>query len=93
MRVHVSFPARPASVAYGHAAKPCDSHNPGRRKRQYHWGPSQYVFLVLAIVCIGLYGYAYLDRVLYQTYESWSFDRATHRMASAAGSNQEITPV
>jgi sortase A len=71
----------------------CDAHDLGRRKGQHHWSPSQYVFLVLAIVCIGLYGYAYLERVLYQTYESWSFDRATHRTASAAGSNQEIAPV
>jgi len=95
MRVHVSFPARPDSVAESHVAEPnCDAHDLRRRKQQQCWSPSQYVFLILATVCLGLYGYAYLERVLYQSYESWSFDRAPARTDSAAVSSHEVvTPV
>ena len=49
--------------------------------------------LILAVVCLGLYGYAYLERVLYQSYESWSFDRAPVRTASAAVQYHEATVV
>jgi sortase A len=57
-----------------------------------HWTLGQYVFMILATVCLGFYGYDYLERVLYQTYESWSFDRAPARPASAA-SKHVVTPV
>ncbi len=59
------------------------------RKQAPHWSPSQYFFLILAAVCLGFYGYAYLERVLYQTYESWSFDRAPSRTAFAVSSGRE----
>ena len=36
----------------------------------------RYFFLAVAIACLGLYSYAYLERILYQTYESREFDRA-----------------
>ncbi len=39
----------------------------------------RYFFLAVAIVCLGLYGYAYLERVLYQAYESREFDRTPDR--------------
>jgi sortase A len=40
-----------------------------------HLDALRYLFLALAIACLGLYGYVYLDRVLYQAYESREFDR------------------
>lgn len=43
----------------------------------------RYFFLALAIACLGLYGYAYLERFLYQTYESREFDRTPDRSAAA----------
>jgi sortase A len=52
----------------------------------------RYFFLVLAIACLGLYGYAYLERVLYQTYESREFDRMPDRGAAVAASYDQITP-
>jgi sortase A len=52
----------------------------------------RYFFLALAIACLGLYSYAYLERVLYQTYESREFDRTPDRSAAAA-SNDQITPI
>ena len=54
----------------------------------------RYFFLALAIACLGLYGFAYLERVLYQTYESREFDRTPERSAAAlAASNGKITPI
>ena len=54
----------------------------------------RYFFLVLAIGCLGLYGYVYLERVVYQTYESREFDRTLERSAAAlAASTGSITPV
>ena len=35
----------------------------------------RYIFLILAIACLGLYGYTYLERVAYQSYEGREFDR------------------
>lgn len=58
-----------------------------------HWTLGQYVFLILATGCLGFYGYGYLERVLYQTYEGWSFDRAPARTASAAVQYHEATMV
>jgi sortase A len=54
----------------------------------------RYVFLALAIVCLGLYGYSYLERVLYQTWESREFDRTLERTATAvAVSSDRIRPI
>jgi sortase A len=53
----------------------------------------RYFFLALAIVCLGIYGYAYLERVLYQTYESREFDRMPDRSAAAfVASNDKLAP-
>jgi sortase A len=40
-------------------------------------------FLALAMVCLGLYSYDYVDRTLYQTYESRKFDRSLEHEAAA----------
>lgn len=55
-----------------------------------HWSLGQCVFLILATICLGLYGYEYLARVLYQTYEGWSFDRAAARTASPVTTNDKV---
>jgi LPXTG-site transpeptidase (sortase) family protein len=77
--------------------KVCIAFAPGRDRvdaRTRRWGPGEYFFLVVAMACLGLYGYSYFARVLYQTYESWSFDRTLDRSASVvAGSNVEASPV
>jgi sortase A len=66
----------------------------GRRKRQSPWRQSRYFFLVLAIVCLGLYSYTYVDRVVFQTYQSWLFDRLPDRGGSTvAGSVQQATTI
>jgi len=43
----------------------------------------RYLFLSLGIACLGLYSYDYVERVLYQTYESREFDRTLDRGAAA----------
>jgi sortase A len=54
----------------------------------------RYCFLALAIACFGLYGYAYLDRVLYQAHESREFDRMPDRSAAAlVTSKDNVAPV
>ena len=54
----------------------------------------RYFFLGLAIVCLGLYSYVYLERVLYQAYESREFDRTLERSAAAlAASPETITEI
>jgi len=63
------------------------------QKPAYHCSPSQYIFLILGTVCLGLYGYAYLERVFYQSYESWSFDHTTAQTSSAAVEYREATIV
>lgn len=89
MRVRVSFAVRQDTVDESHAPRSgCDP-----RKRGPRGSVSRYFFLSLAIVSLGLYGYTYLERVLYQAYESWSFDRAPERSASAARSDHEIAPM
>jgi len=40
-------------------------------------------FLALAMVCLGLYSYDYVDRTLYQTYEGREFDRSLEHEAAA----------
>ncbi len=53
----------------------------------------RYLFLAFAVACLGLYGYAYFERVLYQSYESREFDRRPDRSAPAVGaSDGRITP-
>jgi sortase A len=44
----------------------------------------RYFFLILAIGCLGLYSYSYLERVVYQSWESREFDRTLERAADAA---------
>jgi len=54
----------------------------------------RYCFLTLAIVCLGLYGYAYLERVVYQSYESREFDRRADRNAApVAVSRGPVVPI
>src|SRR5579871_6246653 len=52
----------------------------------------RYFFLAVAIACLGIYGYAYLERVLYQTYESREFDRMPDRSAAVLASKDKIAP-
>ncbi len=53
----------------------------------------RYFFLAVAIVCLGIYSYAYLERVVYQTYESREFDRTAHRGAAVfVAPNVETAP-
>lgn len=54
----------------------------------------RYCFLVIAAICRGLYGYVFLERVLYQAYESREFDRTPDRRAAAfVASNDPIKPI
>jgi sortase A len=54
---------------------------------------ARYVFLIVAVVCLGLYSYAYMERVLYQTYESREFDQTLGRGGAAAASTGTIAPI
>jgi sortase A len=57
-----------------------------------HWTVIRYFFLAIAIACLGFYSCAYLDRFLYQTYESPEFDLIPNRSAAAFGaSHNKIT--
>ena len=47
------------------------------------WIMVRYFFLALAISCLGLYSYSYLERVTYQAWESRQFDRTLERTADA----------
>ena len=54
----------------------------------------RYWLLIVAVICLGLYGGAFLERVLYQTYEGWEFDRAQDRRTAAAPvSSDPMAPV
>jgi sortase A len=58
----------------------------------------RYFFLTLAMACLGLYSYAYLERVLYQSYESREFDRSLERLgngdaAAVAAANGKNMPI
>ena len=54
----------------------------------------RYFLLILAIGCLGVFSYAYLSRSLYQTYQSWEFDRTQdHSAAPAITYSNEIIPV
>jgi sortase A len=53
----------------------------------------RYCFLVLAIACLGLYSYTYLERVIYQANESREFDRmAGQGTAALVASADKVTP-
>jgi len=66
----------------------------GRQKRAPSWRQSRYFFLVLAIACLGLYSYTYLDRVVFQTYQSWLFNRLPdHDGSIVPGSVQQTTAI
>lgn len=54
-----------------------------------HRTVARYFFLALAIVCLGLYGYAYLERVVYQAWESREFDRTLERSAATVASTSD----
>ncbi|MGA3024106.1 MAG: class D sortase [Bryobacteraceae bacterium] len=52
------------------------------------------MFLAFGIACLGFCGYAYLERALYQTYESREFDRTLkHSAAAVAASSDQVTPI
>jgi sortase A len=60
-------------------------------------GMVRYLFLALAMACLGLYSYAYLERAVYQTYASREFDRSREfnrtldrGVAAVAVSNRKI---
>jgi sortase A len=54
----------------------------------------RYCFLIVAVVCLGLYSYAYLQRVSYQAYEGREFDRAAERSAAAiAAPDDKHSPI
>jgi sortase A len=66
----------------------------GRQKRPSPWRQSRYFFLVLAIACLGLYSYTYVARAVFQTYQSWLFDRLPdHDGSTMAGSVQQTAAV
>jgi len=44
-------------------------------------------FLALAVVCLGLYGYDYVQRAVFQTQESREFDRTMERAALVASAS------
>ncbi len=48
------------------------------------WIMLRYFFLAVAVGCLGLYSYSYLERVMYQAWESRQFDRTLERTADAA---------
>jgi len=56
---------------------------------------ARYFFLAVAIVCLGFYSYASVERVMYQTRESREFDHAVERnsAALAAASNDNVRPI
>ncbi len=57
------------------------------------WNLVRYFFLALAIVCLGLYSYVYLERAMYQNYEGREFDRTPARAVTVAASAEAATPI
>jgi sortase A len=53
---------------------------------------ARYFFLALGIVCLGLYSFDYVERALYQTYESREFDRTLGRGAALVASRLSQNP-
>jgi sortase A len=56
------------------------------------WTAIQCLFLILAIACLGLYGYTYIERVVYQAYESRLVDNAVGGVASVVPAARESAP-
>jgi sortase A len=50
------------------------------------------LFLILAVICLGLYAYTYIERVVYQAYESRAFDREAGRIAGVVPAAGESMP-
>jgi sortase A len=50
----------------------------------------RYCFLALASVCLALYSGTYLERVLYQSYESREFDRTPHADAAVLAASIDL---
>ncbi|SRR5579864_7706151 len=94
MKMYVYPSLRPVVVANRHALPlNAGTLNLCSQKPKLRWTPGQYVFLVLASVCLGFYSYAYLERTLYQAYEGWSFDRAATHNGAPVGQYHEATTV
>ena len=90
MKLYIYPSLRPAVVAGNHALPLlAGTLNVASQRPTHHWSLGQYVFLILATVCLGLYGYGYLARVFYQTYESWWFDRTTARSTAPVSQHHE----
>jgi sortase A len=53
----------------------------------------RYFLLGLGITCLAIYGYAWLERELFQSYESREFDRMPDRVAAVVPSDNPITPI
>jgi sortase A len=94
MKFYIYPSLRPVFVANSHAVPLIPgARNPSRQKPKRRWNLGQYAFVMLATICLGIYGYAYLERILYQTYEGWSFDRTTARSTSPVVQYHEATMV
>lgn len=52
----------------------------------------RYSFLVVAVVCLGLYSYESVERALYQTYESREFDGTLDRAAAVVDARLPRSP-
>ncbi len=57
------------------------------------WNVVRYFFLAIGIVCLGIYSYVYLERIMYQTYESQEFDRTPSRATAVAASSDPGMPI
>jgi sortase A len=94
MKLYLYPSLRPVVVANSHALPlSAGAWNPSGHKPKRRWSLGQYAFVMLATICLGIYGYVYLERILYQTYEGWSFDRTTARSPSPFAQYHEATMV
>jgi sortase A len=57
------------------------------------WTVVRYFFLAIAVACLGLYSFTYLERVLYQAHESREFDQTPDRSAVAVAANNNTTSI
>jgi sortase A len=54
----------------------------------------RYFLLTIGIACLGFYGYSYVERALYQSYESREFDRTPNRrVANSAAFGDTNAPI
>jgi len=87
MRVSVSFSFKPKVAARENVPAAA------AERPDYSWGAGHYFFLIIAMVCLGFYGYEYFERAIYQTYEAWSFDQdAARRTASPPAAHHNVLP-